>query len=69
MSKNTRPDVTRITLFIALILVLGFVLYIPYYLYESDDRIAASEEVWEHLKLLTFTVVAYCFGSKSSTAH
>ena len=65
MSKDTRSHVTCITLLIALILVLGFLLYIPVYLYVSDDLTAVSKDVWENLKLLTITVVAYCFGSNS----
>lgn len=66
MSKKQSPPSSFFTQLLTCILVVGVFIYVPFYLYASENLAAASEDVWSYLKQVVLIVIAYWFGASSS---
>lgn len=47
---------------VSILIVVGMFTFIPLFIIYSDNKGMAAEEVWEHIKALSFIVFSYLYG-------
>lgn len=51
---------------ISILIISGMFIFIPFYIALSESSVNAIEEVWVHIKSITFIVLGYLYGSNGN---
>ena len=48
---------------ISIFIIIGMFIFIPFFIIFSENPFSAIEEVWGHIKSISFIVMGYLYGS------
>jgi len=67
MSKKRKNSKKTTNHTVSILIILGMFIFVPMFIYFSENRNQAVQEVWKHIQALSYIVVGYLYGNHKDT--